>query len=99
MTSSIIRGKGAMLDRDGTIIPDRTYTNDPSDVTLIPGAAEAIRVLAERGYPSDVITNHSRIRRGVVTLSQYRAVRLRLSQIFAAEGAMLLDTFSCPHHP
>ena len=99
MTSSIMAGKAAMLDRDGTIIPDRTYTNDPKDVTLIPGAAKAIRLLAAHGYPSVVITNQSGIARGLVTLSQYRAVRLRLSELLAAEGATLLDTFSCPHHP
>jgi histidinol-phosphate phosphatase family protein len=99
MSSSLIGGKAAMLDRDGTIIPDRTYTNDPGDVTLIPGAANAIRLLATRGYPSVVITNQSGIARGLVSLSQYRAVRLRLSELLAAEGATLLDTFSCPHHP
>ena len=99
MSSSMIGGKAAMLDRDGTIIPDRSYTNDPNDVTLIPGAAEAIRLLAARGYPSVVITNQSGIARGLVTLSQYRAVRLRLAELLAHEGATLLDTFSCPHHP
>ncbi len=99
MTSSMIGGKAAMLDRDGTIIPDRTYTNDPADVTLLPGAAEGIRLLAAHGYPSIIITNQSGIARGLVTLSQYRAVRLRLSELLAAEGAALLDTFSCPHHP
>ncbi len=99
MTSSMIGDKAAMLDRDGTIIPDRTYTNDPADVTLLPGAADAIRLLATHGYPSVVITNQSGIARGLVTLSQYRAVRLRLSELLAAKGATLLDTFSCPHHP
>lgn len=99
MSSSLIGGKAAMLDRDGTIIPDRTYTNDPKDVTLIPGAADAIRLLAAHGYPSIVITNQSGIARGLVSLSQYRAVRLRLTELLAEQGATLLDTFSCPHHP
>ncbi|MDQ2667843.1 MAG: HAD family hydrolase [Gemmatimonadota bacterium] len=100
MTSPLPMGrKAALLDRDGTIIPDRTYTNDPADVSLLPGAAEAIRRLATKGYPSIVITNQSGIARGLVTLSQYRAVRLRLTELLAAEGASLLDTFSCPHHP
>jgi histidinol phosphatase-like enzyme len=98
MTSSMSSAKAAMLDRDGTIIPDRTYTNDPKDVTLIPGAADAIRLLAAHGYPSVVITNQSGIARGLVSLSQYHAVRMRLAELLAAEGASLLDTFSCPHH-
>lgn len=97
--ATLMGGKAAMLDRDGAIIPDRTYTNDPDDVSLLPGAAEAIRALARKGYPSIVITNQSGIARGLVSLSQYRAVRLRLSALLEAEGATLLDTFSCPHHP
>lgn len=96
---TLMSGRAAMLDRDGTIIPDRSYTNHPDNVSLLPGAAESIRRLADRGYPSIIITNQSGIARGLVTLSQYRAVRLRLAELLAAEGATLLDTFSCPHHP
>ena len=67
-----------MLDRDGTIIPDRAYTRDPDDVTLLPGAAAAIRRLAAAGFPSIVITNQSGIARGLISLAQYAAVRKRL---------------------
>ena len=89
----------AMLDRDGTIIVDRDYTNDPADVELLPGAADAIARLARSGYPSIVVTNQSGIARGVVTVSQYRAVREKLDELLRAEGAELRDTFACPHHP
>jgi histidinol-phosphate phosphatase family protein len=92
-------GRAAFLDRDGTIIPDRAYTRDPDDVSLLPGAAEAIRTLAAAGLPSIVITNQSGIARGLISLSQYRAVRKRLDDLLAAEGAVLADTFTCPHHP
>lgn len=89
----------ALLDRDGTIIVDREYTNDPADVMLLPGAAAAIRALASKGYPSIVVTNQSGIARGIISLEQYRAVRARLDELLAAEGAVVLDTFTCPHHP
>lgn len=91
--------RAALLDRDGTLIPDRAYTNDPDQVSLLPGAAAAIRTLAAAGYPSIVITNQSGIARGLITLMQYRAVRRRLDALLAAEGAALADTFTCPHHP
>lgn len=91
--------KAAMLDRDGTIIPDRIYTRDPDDIVLLPGAAAAIRQLASAGYPSIIVTNQSGIARGLITLTQYHAVRRRLDELLAAEGAMLADTFTCPHHP
>jgi D-glycero-D-manno-heptose 1,7-bisphosphate phosphatase len=88
-----------MLDRDGTIIHDRVYTSDPDDVVLLPGATTAIRQLAAAGYPSIVVTNQSGIARGLVSLTQYHAVRQRLDELLAAEGAVLADTFTCPHHP
>jgi D-glycero-D-manno-heptose 1,7-bisphosphate phosphatase len=91
--------RAALLDRDGTIIHDRTYTNNPDDVALLPGAADAIRELAAAGFPSIVITNQSGISRGFISLAQYHAVRQRLDELLAAEGAVLVDTFTCPHHP
>jgi D-glycero-D-manno-heptose 1,7-bisphosphate phosphatase len=93
------RPQAALLDRDGTIIVDHHYLNDPAGVELLPGAAEAIRLLAAAGIPSIVCTNQSGIARGTITLEQYRAVRGRMEALLAAEGAALLDTFSCPHHP
>ena len=93
------RPQAALLDRDGTIIVDYHYLNDPADVELLPGAAEAIRRLAAAGIPSIVCTNQSGIARGTISLEQYRAVRRRMEELLAAEGATLLDTFSCPHHP
>lgn len=91
--------RAAFLDRDGTLIVDREYLRDPDEVELLPGAAAAIRLLAANGIPSIVCTNQSGIARGLITLPQYRAVHLRLLELLAAEGATLLDTFSCPHHP
>ena len=88
-----------MLDRDGTIIPDREYTRDPDDVSLLPLAAAAIRRLEQAGYPSIVVTNQSGISRGLLTLRDYRAVRTRLDDLLRAEGVELADTFTCPHHP
>ena len=93
------RPQAAFLDRDGTIIVDHHYLNDPAGVELLPGAAEAIRRLAAMGIPSIVCTNQSGIARGTISLTQYRAVRLRMEALLAAEGASLLDTLSCPHHP
>jgi D-glycero-D-manno-heptose 1,7-bisphosphate phosphatase len=91
--------QAALLDRDGTIITDTNYVRDPASVTLLPGAADAIRLLAQQGIPSIVCTNQSGIARGIISLEQYNAVRLRTAELLAAEGAELLDTFSCPHAP
>ena len=91
--------RAAFLDRDDTLVVDRHYMNDPDQLELLPGAALAIRELAAEGIPSILCTNQSGIARGMISLQQYRAVHLRLLQLLANEGATLLDTFSCPHHP
>ena len=88
----------ALLDRDGTIIVDAHYIADPGQVALLPGAADAIRLLAAAGVPAIVCSNQSGIARGLVSLEQYRAVRLRVAELLEAEGASLLDSFVCPHH-
>ena len=92
------RRRAALLDRDGTIIVDAHYLADPDSVALLPGAAEAIRLLAASGVPSVVCSNQSGIARGLVSLEQYRAVRLRVASLLEGEGAALLDSFVCPHH-
>ena len=92
------RRRAALLDRDGTIIVDAHYLAEPDRVALLPGAAEAIRLLAASGVPSVVCSNQSGIARGLVTLEQYRAVRLRVASLLENEGAVLLDSFVCPHH-
>ncbi|MDB4887061.1 MAG: phosphoribosylglycinamide formyltransferase [Gemmatimonadetes bacterium] len=98
MTSA--RGvQGALLDRDGTIVLDTDYLRDPDTVQLLPGAAAAIRRLSAAGIPSVVCTNQSGIARGIISLAQYRAVRQRIDDLLRAEGAVLLDSFACPHHP
>lgn len=89
----------AFLDRDGTIMEDTGYPNDPATVALLPGAAAAIRRLNEAGIPVVVVTNQSGIARGYVTWAEYEGVRARLEALLAAEGARIDATALCPHAP
>lgn len=87
------------LDRDGTIIEDTVDIRDASGVTLLPGAAQAIRRLNEAQIPVYVITNQSGIARGVFTREDYEAVRARMEALLSAEGASIAGSYMCPHHP
>ncbi|MEP6620068.1 MAG: HAD-IIIA family hydrolase [bacterium] len=91
--------KAALLDRDGTINVDTHFLHDVNDVALLPGAATAIKQLAAAGYPAFVFTNQSGIARGVISLAAYHAVRERIDELLSIEGAVIVDTFTCPHHP
>jgi D-glycero-D-manno-heptose 1,7-bisphosphate phosphatase len=93
-------GRAAVfLDRDGTIIHDAEYLRDADSVDLLPGAAEAIGRLNTRGIPVIVVTNQSGIARGLLTEADYEAVRARLDELLAAEGARIDASYFCPHHP
>jgi histidinol-phosphate phosphatase family protein len=91
--------RAAFLDRDGTIIEDVNYIANAEDVRLLPGAADAIRLLNERGVAVVVITNQSGLARGLVTQAEYDAVRDRVDRLLATHGARLDATYHCPHHP
>lgn len=89
----------AFLDRDGTIIEDPGYLDDPEQVQLIPDAASAIRRLNEAGWAVVVVTNQSGIARGYYTEADYQAVRARVDELLADQGAKIDAHYHCPHHP
>lgn len=87
------------LDRDGTVIVEADYLDDPEGVELVAGAAEAIRRLRDAGFAVVIVTNQSGIARGLYGLDDYRAVAARLDARLAELGAPVDGTYFCPHHP
>ena len=89
------------IDRDGTLIADAHYLADASRVQLLPGAAAAVANANAAQVPVVVVTNQSGIARGLITTSQYEAVRDRTNALLRAGGATVLATYHCPHwgHP
>lgn len=87
------------LDRDGTIVADPGYLEDPNQVRLLPGAAEAIALLNAARLPVIVVTNQSGIAREKLTEEDYRRVTRRLEELLARSGAAIDATYFCPHAP
>ncbi|MEX1182914.1 MAG: HAD family hydrolase [Gemmatimonadota bacterium] len=92
-------GRAAFLDRDGTIVEEAHYLDDPDQVALIPGAAAALRRLERAGFLTVLVTNQSGIARGLYTEQQFRAVQGRVAELLARDGARLGAVYHCPHHP
>ncbi len=88
-----------ILDRDGTIVVDRGYLDDPQQLRLLPGAAEGLRLLHAAGHPLIVITNQSGVGRGLFTLEQLQSVHQRFAAMLADAGAPLAGLYCCPHRP
>ena len=89
----------AFLDRDGTLMVDTGYVSSPSQVELLPGAAEAVARLNQAGFPVAVVTNQSGVGRGYFGLDEYRAVAAELERQLARHGARVDVTTFCPRSP
>jgi len=87
------------IDRDGTLVFERSYLADPEGVSLVPGAAEALASLRRAGFALVVVTNQSGIARGIYTLADYHGVAARLDRVLEEAGVPLDGTWFCPHHP
>lgn len=88
-----------LLDRDGTLVIDRDYLADPAGLEFLPGAAEALRRLHQRGYRLVIISNQSGVGRGLFSLERLHEIDARLSQMVREAGAELAGIYSCPHRP
>jgi D-glycero-D-manno-heptose 1,7-bisphosphate phosphatase len=91
--------KVVILDRDGTIVTDRGYLDDPAGLEFEPGAAEGLHWLYSHGYRLVVITNQSGVGRGYFSLERLEAMNARLNVMVENAGARLEGIYSCPHAP
>lgn len=84
-----------LFDRDGTLVLDVPYNDDPSCVQAMPGAAAALDALRRAGVKVGMITNQSGIARGLLTEAQAAAVNARVAELLGPFDIVLV----CPHGP
>jgi D-glycero-D-manno-heptose 1,7-bisphosphate phosphatase len=87
-------GRTAFLDRDGTINvkpPDHEYVTSPAEFHYLPGAEEAIRLLAETGWRVVVVTNQRGIALGRMTAEAVDRIHRVLMELPVAA------VYVCPH--
>lgn len=99
MSADSAPDKVVILDRDGTLVIDRGYLDDPEGLEFEPGAAEGLKQLHSHGYRLIVITNQSGVGRGYFPLESLAAMNARLTHMVAEIGARLAGIYSCPHAP
>lgn len=99
MPTSPASRRAIFLDRDGTITIDTGYPSDPDDVELLPGAAEGLRTLRDRGWALVLVSNQSGVGRGMITPEQAQAVHDRLMSELRTTGVEFDGTYYCPHAP
>lgn len=86
------------LDRDGTINEQRGYINHISRFVLLPGTAEAVRLLNEHGFLAIIVTNQSGVARGYFPIELVNEVHEHLKELLRKEGAYVDGIFFCPHY-
>ncbi len=90
---------GVFLDRDGTINKEVGYLHEAEKLSLIPGAAQAIKRLNDFGLPVVCVSNQAGVARGYYSVEAVAEVHQKLEELLAAEGAHLDGIYFCPHHP
>lgn len=91
--------KAVFLDRDGTINEYVGFLRNIGDFRLLPGVAEGIRSIHDKGYLVIVVTNQPVIARGEVTLEELEEIHKKMETLLGLEGAFIDGLYFCPHHP
>jgi histidinol-phosphate phosphatase family protein len=87
------------LDRDGVINEERNGVLDPSQMELVPGAAEGLRQLNKAGLATVVVTNQPYVSHGTLSESGLDAVHAAMERDLARGHAFVDAIYYCPHHP
>jgi D-glycero-D-manno-heptose 1,7-bisphosphate phosphatase len=96
---NIGRRIAVFIDRDVTINKESGYIDRPDMIDLIPGSAEAIKIINKMGLNAVVVTNQSGIGRSYFKEESLREVHRRLKEVLMEEGAYIDAIYYCPHHP
>lgn len=91
--------KALFLDRDGVINANHGYVHRAQDTEWVPGIFELGREALARGFELIIVTNQAGIARGFYSEQSFRDYTHWMHAQFEREGAPVLATYHCPHHP
>lgn len=94
-----MKKRAVFLDRDGVINEEVGHLHNVADLRILPGAAEAIKTLNEKGYSVIVVANQAAVAKGIATIEDVEAIHREMKVRLAKEGASLDGIYYCPHHP
>jgi len=90
--------KNLLLDFDGTLIADNGgLAYDPATVTLLPGVVEGLKRFRNIGVRFFIVTNQSKISRGICTEADVVACIDRVTHLLKEEGITIEGAQWCPH--
>lgn len=93
----LIVRKALCLDRDGTVIEDKNYLDDPARVELTQNCVEGLRLFQSFEFVIFIVTNQSGISRGYFSEDQMQIVNSRMCDLLSEQGISIEETVFCPH--
>lgn len=97
--SPLYPNKAVFLDRDGVLIEDKNYIHRIDQVSIIPGAVEALKKLIDNGFLLIIVTNQSGVGRGYYTLQDVHTVNSYIESIFRLGGVQFAKIYIAPEAP
>lgn len=91
--------RAVFLDRDGTLIVEKTYLHQPEEVQIFPGAGAALKRLADAGFKLFIVTNQSGIGRGYYSMADAERVNDRVAELLARDGVRFEKIYIAPEAP
>lgn len=92
------RGRSLVcLDRDGTLIENSHFLNEPGKVQLRPGVGEGLRRLGDAGYRLVMVTNQQGIGLGYFDYDTFVAINSEIFKQLAPFGVRIDKVYFCPH--
>ncbi len=87
------------LDRDGTLIRDTGYISKCSDVEILVGVFQGLRLFREKGYRLHIVSNQSGVPRGKTSMLEFQEVESFVNETFRTKDITFDSHNYCFHLP
>ncbi len=85
--------RAVFLDRDGIIIKDTCYLNDPEKIIILPHAVRALKKLQDFGFILVIISNQSGVGRGYFKEAALHAINKQLLNMLKKSGVNITGVY------
>lgn len=89
--------KTVFFDRDGTLIVNQHYLNDPEKIVYLPHCFEALTLLRDHGFQFVMVTNQSGIAKGIIQVENMHEIHRRMTSKFREHGIEFAGIYFSPH--
>lgn len=87
------------IDRDGTLIHECEYLNDPGQIRFLRGVYGGLKRLRRAGFRVVVVSNQAGVGRGLISPAQLAKVNERFLKLLKSHHAPIDGYYWCPHAP